>query len=94
MANENDQKSGSKPGNGDNDKLPVIVAIGASAGGVHALQSLFAALPKGTGAAYVVVVHLDPEHRSELVNIIAARTRMPVIEIGTRQHLDTRGVGG
>jgi two-component system CheB/CheR fusion protein len=86
VATENDENSGS------NDKLPVIVAIGASAGGVHALQSLFAALPKDTDAAFVVVVHLDPEHRSELVNIIAARTRMPVIEIGTRQHLEPNHV--
>jgi two-component system CheB/CheR fusion protein len=92
VTNENDQKSGSNPGNGHNDKRPVIVAIGASAGGVHALQSLFAALPKDTGAAFVVVVHLDPEHRSELVNIIATRTRMPVIEIGTRQHIEANHV--
>jgi two-component system, chemotaxis family, CheB/CheR fusion protein len=56
------------------------------------LQSLFAALPNDTGAAFVVVVHLDPEHRSELVNIIAARTHMPVIEIRTRQHLEANHV--
>ncbi|MFY9836391.1 MAG: chemotaxis protein CheB, partial [Xanthobacteraceae bacterium] len=72
--------------------MPVIVAIGASAGGVHALQSLFAAVPNNTGAAFVVVVHLDPKHRSELVSIIAARTHMPVIEIGTRQHLEANHV--
>jgi two-component system, chemotaxis family, CheB/CheR fusion protein len=40
----------------------------------------------------VVVVHLDPKHRSELVSIIAARTHMPVIEIGTRQHLEANHV--
>jgi two-component system, chemotaxis family, CheB/CheR fusion protein len=84
--------SSSKPAAPDNVKLPVIVAIGASAGGVHALQSLFGAVPNNTGAAFVVVVHLDPQHRSELVNIIAARTRMPVIEIGTRQHLEANHV--
>ena len=86
------EKTNSEPGNGRNEKLPVIVGIGASAGGVHALQSLFAALPNNTGAAFVVVVHLDPEHRSELVNIIAARTRMPVVEISTRQHLEANHV--
>ena len=73
-------------------KVPVIVAIGASAGGVNALQTLFKALPADTGAAFVVVVHLDPEHRSELVNIIAARTRMPVVEVGERQHLEPNHV--
>jgi two-component system CheB/CheR fusion protein len=78
----------STPANQPNKKLPPIVAIGASAGGVHALQNLFAALPSDTGAAFVVIVHLDPDHRSELVKIIAARTRMAVIEVGTRQHLE------
>ncbi len=77
---------------GDSNTEPVIVLIGASAGGVHALVTLFSALPNDTGAAYVVVVHLDPEHRSELVHIIAARTRMPVVEIATRQHLEPNHV--
>jgi two-component system, chemotaxis family, CheB/CheR fusion protein len=86
------EKSSPEPGDAQNEKLPVIVGIGASAGGVHALQNLFGALPNNTGAAFVVVVHLDPEHRSELVNIIAARTRMPVIEVGTRQHLEPNHV--
>jgi two-component system, chemotaxis family, CheB/CheR fusion protein len=67
---------------------PVIVLIGASAGGVHALQSFFGALPGQTGAAYVVVVHLDPTHRSELASIIASRTKMPVVQIGERQRLE------
>jgi two-component system, chemotaxis family, CheB/CheR fusion protein len=89
VANENNEP---EPANETNDKLPVIVAIGASAGGVHALVTLFTALPNDTGAAYVVVVHLDPEHRSELVHIIAARTRMPVVEIATRQHLEPNHV--
>ena len=89
MANENDEP---EPANGNDNKLPIIVAIGASAGGVRALVTLFAALPNDTGAAFVVVVHLDPQHRSELVHIIAARTRMPVVEIATRQHLEPNHV--
>jgi two-component system, chemotaxis family, CheB/CheR fusion protein len=93
VANKDGQKSDAGSGTGNDDKLPVTVAaIGASAGGVHALQSFFAAVPDNTGAAFVVVVHLDPEHRSELVNIIAARTRMPVIEVATRHHLHANHV--
>jgi two-component system, chemotaxis family, CheB/CheR fusion protein len=45
------------------------------------LQRFFEALPEHTGAAFVVVVHLDPSHRSELPQILAARTRMPVIQV-------------
>jgi len=60
----------------------VVVGIGASAGGVRALQHLFEALPEKTGGAFVVVVHLDPETRSEMSGILAARTHMPVVQVG------------
>lgn len=70
-----------------NFRIPVA-AIGASAGGVAALQSFFDALPDKVGAAFVVIVHLDPEHGSELSRIIAARTRMPVIEVGADQEIE------
>jgi two-component system CheB/CheR fusion protein len=73
---------------GDSNTEPVIVLIGASAGGVQALQSFFGGLPVRTGAAFVVVVHLDPTHQSEMPSIIAARTRMPVVQIGQRQRLE------
>src|SRR5262249_36579887 len=66
---------------------PTIVAIGASAGGVQALQVLFATLPRDTGAAFVVVVHLDPGHRSELAGILSARTHMPVIQVDENEKL-------
>jgi two-component system CheB/CheR fusion protein len=70
----------------------MIVTIGASAGGVTALQRFFEALPEGTGAAFVVVVHLDPDHRSELPQILAGRTRMPVIQINKREKLQANHV--
>jgi two-component system CheB/CheR fusion protein len=60
----------------------IVIGIGASAGGVHALQQLFAALPDNIGAAFVVVLHLDPDQRSEMANILAARTHMPVFQVG------------
>src|SRR5262249_46110389 len=65
----------------DADKAPVIVAIGASAGGIPALQSFFSGIPQNTGAAFIVVLHLDPEHRSELSAVVAARTKMPVGQV-------------
>src|SRR5215470_11445956 len=67
---------------------PTIVTIGASAGGITALQRFFEALPEQTGAAFVVVVHLDPDHRSELPQILAGRTRMPVIQINKTEKLE------
>src|SRR5262245_47456902 len=62
--------------------VPSIVGIGASAGGVSALQHFFESLPeRDVDAAFVVVVHLDPGHQSELAAILAARTRMPVTQV-------------
>ncbi|MGH7032516.1 MAG: chemotaxis protein CheB, partial [Stellaceae bacterium] len=66
---------------------PIIVAIGASAGGIHALQNFFDLVPARTGAVFVVVVHLDPQHRSELPQILGTRTRMPVVAVEGRVEL-------
>ncbi len=81
-ANDNKGEAAARDG-----REPTIVAIGASAGGVSALQSFFAALPEHTGAAFVVVVHLDPQHRSELPSILATKTRMPVVQVTTRERV-------
>ncbi|MBO0733689.1 MAG: chemotaxis protein, partial [Methylocapsa sp.] len=72
---------------GEARERPVIVGIGASAGGVHALQAFFEALPVDTGAAFVVVVHLDPGSHSQLSSILATRTRMPVVQVEGTQEL-------
>ena len=69
------------------DSNPIIVGIGASAGGVQALQTLFDTLPDGTGASYVVIVHLDPQAHSDLASILASHTRMPVVQVQTREKL-------
>lgn len=85
MADISDQDANEVPA--QSATTPVIVGIGASAGGVNALQLLFGALPAKTGAAFVVVVHLDPDFRSEMPNILAARTHMPVSQVGDRVPL-------
>lgn len=57
-----------------------IVGIGASAGGLEALSELFDSLPADTGAAFVVVQHLSPDHASLLPALLARDTAMPVVE--------------
>jgi two-component system CheB/CheR fusion protein len=57
------------------------VGIGASAGGIEALLEFFGAVPNDLGLTYVVVVHLAPDHHSELAPILARRTSMPVVEV-------------
>ena len=58
-----------------------IAGIGASAGGIEALQDFFSALPDKVGAAIVVIVHLDPDHESALAEVIGAKTPMPVRQV-------------
>src|ERR1041385_5532770 len=64
-----------------------IVGVGASAGGVQALQSFFEELPADLGAAFVVIVHLDPAVRSELAEILATRSQMPVRQVTRNMEL-------
>jgi two-component system CheB/CheR fusion protein len=56
-----------------------IVGIGASAGGVEALQALFRAMPEPPPPmAFVIVTHLGPEHESARPSILGDCTAMPV----------------
>ena len=58
-----------------------VVAIGASAGGLRALQELFAGLPPDTGLAFVVVVHLAPERESHLAALLQPHAAIPVRQV-------------
>jgi two-component system CheB/CheR fusion protein len=58
-----------------------IIAIGASAGGVEAFESLFKTMPATTGFSFVVVTHLLPKHTSVLTEIISKFSRMQVFTI-------------
>ncbi|MDR3555166.1 MAG: CheR family methyltransferase [Syntrophobacteraceae bacterium] len=64
------------------DKKPFpIVGIGASAGGLEALEEFFQNVPKGSGIAYVVISHTDPARSSLLPEIIQRRSNIPVVEV-------------
>ena len=61
------------------DRFPVV-GIGASAGGLQALDSFFRNMPSDTGMAFVVVTHLASGKVSTLPEILARYTTMPVAE--------------
>ncbi len=63
---------------------PVIVGIGASAGGLEALTQLIQGLDVPLGAGIVVVQHVSPDHRSLLRDLLARETKLNVVEI---EHL-------
>ena len=58
----------------------LVVGIGASAGGLAAFRSFFDSMPADTGMAFVLVQHLDPEHRSMLVELLRPHTAMHIVE--------------
>ncbi|MFI4963959.1 MAG: CheR family methyltransferase [Caulobacterales bacterium] len=58
--------------------IPLVVGIGASAGGLEAFRAFFSAMPTDTGMAFVLVQHLDPDRSSALVDILRGSTAMAV----------------
>ncbi|MGD8912797.1 MAG: chemotaxis protein CheB [Candidatus Thiodiazotropha sp.] len=54
------------------------VGIGASAGGLEAIESFFKVMPPDSGVAFVVIQHLSPDHKSLMAELLSKRTRMPV----------------
>jgi two-component system CheB/CheR fusion protein len=58
-----------------------VAGLGASAGGLEALRSFFEAVPAQSGAAFVVIQHLAPNHRSQMVELLATHTPAPVHQI-------------
>jgi two-component system CheB/CheR fusion protein len=58
-----------------------IVGIGASAGGLEALELFLKHVPPACGLAFVVVQHLDPTRKGMLVELLQRTTAMPVLQI-------------
>ncbi|MDR0262445.1 MAG: PAS domain S-box protein [Sphingobacterium sp.] len=59
----------------------LVVGIGASAGGVYALRDFFRQVPSNSFMAFVVILHLSPDHDSELASILQHETEMPVVQV-------------
>lgn len=79
------RRKSSRPNNANLHASPdnelTVVGIGASAGGLKALQEFFAALPSDTGMVYVVITHLHPEYESHMAELLQTRTDMPVRQV-------------
>jgi two-component system CheB/CheR fusion protein len=55
-----------------------VVGIGASAGGLEALESFFRSMPANTGMAFVVIQHLSPDFKSHMEELLSRQTSIPV----------------
>jgi len=67
-------------------KFP-IVGIGASAGGLEALDLFLRNVPGGSGMAFVIVQHLDPTHKGIMAELLQRTTAMKVIQVKDRTRV-------
>jgi two-component system CheB/CheR fusion protein len=73
------------PGKAQN-RFPVV-AIGASAGGLEALEQFLTQVPADNGMAFVVIQHLDPDHAGMMPELLQRATAMPVAQAKNRMKV-------
>jgi two-component system CheB/CheR fusion protein len=71
---------------------PPVVGIVASAGGLDAFKRFFTAMPPDSGIAFVLIPHLDPAHKSLMVELLARHTTMPVVEAENKMPVQANHV--
>lgn len=69
-----------------------VVGIGASAGGLQAVKAFFEHMPRDCGMAFVVILHLSPDHQSVAGKIIQETTRMPVSQVNDATPIEKNHV--
>jgi two-component system CheB/CheR fusion protein len=65
-----------------------VVGIGASAGGLEALEFFLGHVPPACGLAFVVVQHLDPTYKGMIVELLQRSTAMPVAQIADGMKIE------
>src|SRR6516162_5988480 len=71
---------------------PTVIGIGASAGGLAALKTFLAHVPSDSGLAFVVVVHLSPDHESHLAELLQPHVQFPVQQVSDTTALEANHV--
>ena len=74
------------------DEVLPVVGLGGSAGSLAALQTFFEGMPANSGMAFVVILHLSPEHESLMAEILQRSSAMPVIEVRTEEEVQANRV--
>ncbi|HIW58129.1 MAG TPA: PAS domain-containing protein [Firmicutes bacterium] len=71
---------------------PLIIGIGASAGGLEALQQFFGYMPGNSGLSFVVVQHLSPDYKSLMADILGKQTNMNVVQAENEMQIEPNTV--
>ncbi|MFO7447931.1 MAG: chemotaxis protein CheB, partial [Ignavibacteriaceae bacterium] len=71
-------KAASRVSFSSSDNSFYVVGIGASAGGLDAIERFFKNMPEQSGMAFIVVSHLDPNHISIMPELIQKTTKMKI----------------
>ena len=79
MVKKKTQTSGSESSEKADPKPFLVVGLGASAGGLEAFTDFMKAVPEESGMAFVLVHHVDPEHKSMMAELLSRHTKMPVV---------------
>ena len=69
-----------------------IVGVGASAGGLEAIENFFGALPDDTNMAFVVVQHLSPDFKSHMQELLSRKTKMNIHRVENGMAVEPNSV--
>ena len=80
MAKAKSKTSTKKVKGSETSATKLIIGLGASAGGLEALQQFFDSMPSGSNMSFVVIQHLSPDYKSLLAEILGKHTEMEVLQ--------------
>src|SRR5215831_3080400 len=83
MNDSSDKSNVQERGQSSSDEF-LVVGLGASAGGIQALKDFFSSVSGDSGMAYVVILHMSPEHESRLAEILQVTSPIPVTQVRKR----------
>ncbi|MGM0545649.1 MAG: CheR family methyltransferase [Bacteroidota bacterium] len=81
-----------KSENEQQDNELLVVGLGASAGGLEALESFFDAMPENPGMAFVVIIHLSPDHKSSMAELLQDHTSLPVTQVSKKTRMESNHI--
>ena len=69
-----------------------IVGIGASAGGLEALELFLGTVPPDSDMAFIIIQHLDPTHKGIMVELLQRGTKLRVVQVKNRMRVEPNSV--